>query len=65
MEHKEGRKVMEEFVRKTNEALEGKTIVSAKVDGFGIELTLDDGNKFLYSAADGGYSSWDFFDRNE
>ena len=56
---------MEEFVRKTNEALEGKTIVSAKVDGFGIELTLDDGNKFLYSAADGGYSSWDFFDRNE
>lgn len=56
---------MEEFVRKTKEALEGKTIVSAEVDGYGIELTLDDGNTFFYSATDGGYSSWDFSDWDE
>lgn len=47
---------------KTRESLIGKTIVSADVDGYGIELTFDDGNTFLYSPSDGGYSTWDFSD---
>ena len=40
----------------------GKTIVQADVDGYGIELTFDDGSLFLYSASDGGYSTYGFED---
>lgn len=50
------------FEEKTREALVGRTIVSAEVDGNGIELELDDGNTFFYSASDGGYSDWTFSD---
>ncbi len=42
------------------EELVGKTILSAEVDGFGIELVFDDGSTFNYSASDGGYSTYDF-----
>ncbi len=40
--------------------LVGRTIVKAEVDGYGIELELDDGSIFSYSASDGGYSTYDF-----
>ena len=46
----------------SNKRLIGRTIMEADVDGFGIELTLDDGSVFLYSASDGGYSSYGFND---
>lgn len=42
------------------EELIGKTIVSAEVDGFSIELIFDDGSKFNYFASDGGYSTYEF-----
>lgn len=41
------------------DALTGKTIMEAHVDGFGIELKLSDGSVFTYSASDAGYSSWE------
>ena len=37
----------------------GKTIIEAKVDGFGIRLKLEDGSIFEYEASDGGYSLWE------
>ena len=45
---------------KINETLIGKTIESADINGFGIELRFTDGSVFDYSASDGGYSSWDY-----
>ena len=38
----------------------GKTIVSAKVDGYTVELVFDDGSTFNYWASDGGYSTYEF-----
>lgn len=38
----------------------GKTIVSAKVNGYSIELVFDDGSSFSYWASDGGYSTYEF-----
>lgn len=38
----------------------GKTILSAEVDGFSIELVFDDGSTFSYFASDGGYSTYEF-----
>lgn len=35
-----------------------KKIKDIYVDGFGIELVLEDGTKLEYNATDGGYSSW-------
>ena len=37
----------------------GKTIQEISVDGYGVELIFTDGTSFIYSASDGGYSSWD------
>ena len=39
--------------------LVGKTIQEISVDRFEIELIFTDGTSFIYSVADGGYSSWD------
>lgn len=44
----------------SSERLIGKTIVKADVDGFGMELILDDGSIFVYNASDGGYSTYGF-----
>lgn len=46
----------------SSERLVGRKIVKADVDGYGIELTLDDGSVFIYNATDGGYSSYEFVD---
>ena len=37
----------------------GKTIKTAKVNGYGIYIEFDDGTIFSYDASDGGYSSYD------
>ena len=39
--------------------LTGRKIVKASVDGFSVELTLDDGSVFEYDASDGGYSLYE------
>ena len=36
-----------------------KKIKDIYVDGYGIELVLENGIKLQYNATDGGYSSWD------
>lgn len=46
----------------SSERLIGRTIVKADVDGYGIEMTLDDGSVFVYGASDGGYSTYGFKD---
>ena len=46
----------------SNERLIGKKIVKADVNGYGMELVLDDGSVFVYSASDGGYSAYGFED---
>lgn len=38
--------------------LEGKTIKTADVDGFEVEITFTDGSVFYYDASDGGYSNY-------
>ena len=43
----------------------GKTIIEAKVDGFGIRLKLEDGSIFEYEASDGGYSLWEMIGEQE
>ena len=39
-------------------SLVGKTITKIEVDGYGVDMWLDDGWKFVYWASDGGYSGW-------
>ena len=36
----------------------GKKIKDIKIDGYGIELLLDDGIKLIYEATDCGFSDW-------
>ena len=52
-------------MNKTEEALIGRTITKAEVDGYGITLELDDGMTFLYGASDGGYSTWEVCEGGE
>lgn len=40
-----------------------KKIKDIYVDGFGIELVLEDGTKLEYNATDGGYSSWEVLNK--
>ena len=42
------------------DTLVGRTIAKAKVDGYGMELTFEDGRVFYYDASDGGYSLYGF-----
>lgn len=41
-----------------NKKLEGKTIKTASVDGFEVEIVFTDGSVFYYDASDGGYSNY-------
>lgn len=41
-----------------NKKLEGKTIKTADIDGYEIEIIFTDGSVFHYDATDGGYSDW-------
>ena len=41
-----------------NKKLEGKTIKTANVDGFEVEIIFTDGSVFYYDASDGGYSNY-------
>ena len=52
-------------MNKTEEALTGRTITKAEVDGYGIVLELDDGMTFLYDASDCGYSTWEIYEGGE
>ena len=36
----------------------GKKIKDIKIDGYGIELLLEDSTKLVYEATDGGFSNW-------
>ena len=40
----------------------GKTVKDAFIDGFGVNIIFTDGTELVYSASDGGYSSWDILD---
>ena len=40
-----------------------KKIKDIYVDGYGIELVLEDNIKLEYNATDGGYSSWEVLDK--
>lgn len=40
--------------------LVGRTITKATVDGYGMELTFEDGRVFYFDASDGGYSLYGF-----
>lgn len=50
---------------KNDKELIGKKIKDIQVDGFGIEIVLDDNTVFMYYASDGGYSSWDYCTKEE
>ena len=50
---------MTDYEKRTKEALEGRRIVKAEVDGFVVRLVLDDNSVFDYEASDGGYSCWE------
>lgn len=43
----------------------GKTVKEASIDGFGVCIIFTDGTELVYSASDGGYSSWDVLDSKE
>lgn len=43
----------------------GKTIKAVELDGFGVELRFTDGSRFVYDASDGGYSTYDFYEKGE
>lgn len=45
--------------------LEGKAIIKADVDGYGMTLELSDGSVFDYCASDGGYSRYGFDDEED
>lgn len=47
------------YSEKIQEQLIGKTISSAEVDGFGLNLKFTDGTELNYNATDGGYSTFD------
>jgi len=49
----------------TNNALIGKKIINADVNGYGIRLELDNGSIFEYDATDGGYSSWEILSKEK
>lgn len=43
----------------------GKTIKAVELDGYGVKLRFTDGSKFEYDASDGGYSTFDFYEKGE
>ena len=43
----------------------GKTVKEVFVDGFGVNIIFTDGTELVYSASDGGYSSWDILENSE
>lgn len=43
----------------------GKTIKTAKIDGYSVLLRFTDGSRFEYEASDGGYSTYDFYKKGE
>lgn len=49
----------------TEQDLIGKTVEEVNVDGYSVEIVFTDGITFLYSASDGGYSSWDVYTPDE
>jgi hypothetical protein len=41
----------------------GKTIKEVYLDGFGIVLAFTDGTEFTFDASDGGYSQYEFIEK--
>lgn len=50
----------EQTMSKYADELVGRTITKAEVNGYGMELTFEDGRVFYFDASDGGYSSYGF-----
>ena len=44
---------------KDEKLLVGKKIISISMNGYGMEMIMDDGTKLWYCASDGGYSTWE------
>lgn len=43
----------------------GKTIKTAKIDGYSVQLRFTDGSRFEYDASDGGYSTYDLYKKGD
>lgn len=59
---------LEEQEKRMNDeerTLTGATIVRAKVNEYGVTLTLSDGNVFVYEPSDGGYSTYEIYKKGE
>lgn len=48
-----------------NIILQNKIIKKAEVDGFGVYLEFKDGTFFNFDASDGGYSTYEYWTREE
>lgn len=51
--------------RRISERLIGKTIESVSLSGYEVYLYFTDGSRFEYDASDGGYSTYDFYEKGE
>lgn len=56
---------MDNSGKKIGKKLIGKTIKAVELDGFGVYLYFTDGSRFVYDATDGGYSTYDFYEKGE
>ena len=52
-------------VKEISNALIGKTITNATVDGYEVILYFDDDTIFTYEGSDGGYSSYELTKKGE
>ncbi len=57
--------VYKNYQTEVQKQLIGKTISSAEIDGFGLNLKFTDGTELDYNATDGGYSTFDITELKE
>ena len=51
--------IYKDYQTRVQKQLIGKTISSAEIDGFGLNLKFTDGSELDYNATDGGYSTFE------
>lgn len=56
---------MDEHTTKIKKKLVGKTIEAVVLNGYEVDLYFTDGSRLEYYASDGGYSTYDFYEKGD
>lgn len=56
---------MNKHANNIGERLIGRTIEAVVLSGYEVYLYFTDGSRFEYDASDGGYSTYDLYERGE